>query len=282
MICLSIFLFSGCSNNKAEITISQVESKSYTIYDRMTSSPIIIDFDDFDNFTQEQYPSRSYCYTKFVLRFQNTPEGYDAYDVYKVKSVNISKKEIWSSHITEYDDYYLKTRKKENDKKSIELLLQTPYFCLKSEYRIKSVTYSYFDSVLGETAEKTIDVDYKFAPKFVDNFLNINTDSYYHYNITQHFNAVKTSNCSKTLYEFTVDTDLDYDSIIYNVDRIGTRYSSGQTEVIETESVMTKKDLYQYEANNTGSEWRIQFSIVGFIKNNVKSYFYPNRIIVYS
>ena len=276
IICLPILLLSGCTNNNSEIKISQIDSKSYTIYEE-SSSPVIIDFDDFDNFTQEQYPSRSYCYTKFVLKFQNTPDGYDAYDVFHVLSVKISRKEneTLSNSEYEYDNYYINARKCDKDRKSIELLLQTPYFCLQTDYKIKSISYRYFDSVVGQNIDKTIEVNYKFTPKFVDNFLSINTNSHYNYTITQYFKANKTDNCSKTLYEFTIETNLEYDSIIYNVDKIGVYYDLGKKTVIETESIMSKKDIYQYENPNNEYYWRIQFTIVGLIKDNIKSYFNP-------
>lgn len=257
----------GCSNN-SEVTISFKDEANYARYDSSvpgsglgyTSSFMpydgAISFEQYEEILDksELYTSRCNKYVRFILTFNNTPKGYSAIDVYNIKEFKVDGRLK-----------YVRSRIGNNTKQIEILIYLQNYTNTNNEHNVNSITYSYFDSVLGDKNEKTTELNYKFQTKSISNFFN-------RFNTETKFDATVVE-CTNQKIVFSVESNINYDKIVYNVDkreRNGSRYTS-----LVNEGLMDKSDSYIYETSMNEYYWYINIEIVGYQKDNVIYYSYP-------
>ena len=248
-VCTTFSLYS-CNMNEVDITL--VEQKIHSRLDTMHSSyNSVISFEEFEK-DNEIIESRSYCYVKFCLTFNLTPKGYNAYEVYTLKSLTVDSNEA---------GFVSQAGENSNE---IEFLIWLPYLTSESSHIVNQFTFSKFDSTIGENVEKTVELNYQFnsltAPNWINRFAR-NTK----------IEATATE-LNRNIVSFYVDTEVEYDYLIYNIDR--NMRSSSRYEAVESEKLMKKANSYSYSPEyNNAYDWYLSLSIVGFQVNNISYYF---------
>lgn len=250
VICL--FPFYGCTS-KESVTIKYLDDKYYA-----WDTPITYSYDRAINFSQyeedQQCISRSYRYARLMLTFQETPKGYKAIDVYSLGALTVSPQN------GSVQNLYMASRAGDNPK-NIEIIVWLQHMSDSNTlFNIKSLDYTNFDSTLGQDVQTTIDLNYSFKVKERPvNYVGGGFEP----------NLIE---CNRQQLRFSIETDIDYDEIIYRVDRLGRYGETRENKIIVKEDTMPKADSYTY-ASETNAYWYYdQFSVVGYLKNGVKYY----------
>lgn len=270
LICLllinTISLTTACSK-KSEIEIEYKDNKLYSVFSDKNlgqeisnyNSKLPISFENYES-TATTCVARANIYVRFIITFNNTPKGYKAIDVYELKNLNLETTYEPERKLT------CRAGKKDNE---IEVIIYLQSMSNSEiHHKIKSLTYKEFDSVTGQKIEKTFELNYKFNIKNDLNYINRFDDK-------TKFNADVIS-ATKTSVSFNIDTAMDYDSIVYYVNRVGTGfYSGGSTVAVILEDEMAKANSYYYYNSKGYSGWVYSLSIVGYKKNGIVYYFSP-------
>ena len=200
--------------------------------------------------------SRSNIYVRFMLTFNDTPQRYKAIDVYQLNYLTVDSTEKYMS---------FREGKHSNE---IEILIYLQHMTYpETNHKVKSLTYTIFDSVTGENVQKTFDLNYSFNTKPIHNFFNrFDNDS--------KFNTVAIET-SISKFEFLIESNIEYDKILYQVDKRGRLGYAAKYISIVNEDTMDKSESYIYESNVNEYYWYVVVTIVGYQKDNVNYYTYP-------
>ncbi len=275
VVLLFIFSFScisflpACANS--EISIKYMDSKLYARFDSGVPGSGLdyqtshmeynsaISFAEYEK-GSENCISRSNYYVRFYLIFNSTPKGYKAIDIYKLNYLTLD------SFLDK--DKKLFSKKEGKTDKEIEILIYLQnYTVSETEHTVKSLTYTTFDSTVGENVQKTFDLNYKFNIQPIPNFFN-------RFNADSKFDVISVE-CSKSKFKFTVESNIDYDKILYKVDKNGRyKYSSHYSSLV-TEDTMNKSEIYTYESDIYEYYWYVNFTVVGYQNDNINYYTYP-------
>ena len=249
-------IFPAC-NNLPEVTVKFLDDKIYTRYgdDHYVSYDTVISFEDYEK-GNDIFKSRAYCYARLLITFNNTPDGYYASDVFKLSKLIVDDKE------TSFN-----CKPKENSKE-MEILLWFRYLTNKNEHCLNSITYTQYDSVINDYIEHEFNLEYEFTTSVEENWVN-------RFDENTKFDAKQINEPNRYAVQFTVSTLIDYDSIIYNVDKCHINRPSSDYKAITTEGVMTKSDIYTFETDMNEYWYRINFQIVGFTVGQTAYYMDP-------
>ena len=271
IITMGISCFTACSHSSnSEISIKYLDDKLYARFDSSVpgsglsynSSYMpydgVISFEEYEK-GSEPCISRSNRYVRFMLTFNNTPQGYKAIDVYHLNYITLDS--------TINSKKYMSSREGTNFKE-IEILINLQHMTVtETEHTIKSLTYTVFDSIKGEDVQKTFDLNYSFTTDPIPNFFN-------RFNNESKFDAVATE-CSKNKLIFSINSNLNFDKIIYQVDKQGKGQYLMHYVALVKESTMDKAEFYVYETNVNEYFWYTEFTIVGYQKDGINYYTYP-------
>lgn len=249
-ICL--FPFSGCVTSKA-VTIKYLDDNYYA-----WDTPITYGYDrpiGFVEYEEEQQCiARSYRYARLMLEFHETPKGYKAIDIYKLGALTVAPQNDRERNA------YMISRAGENPKE-IEIIIWLQHMSNSNTlFNVKSLDYTYFDSILGQDVQTTIDLNYSF--KIKERSVNYVGGGF----------EPKVIECNRQQLCFSIETDIDYDEIIYQVDRLGRYGETLENKIIVKEGTMPKGDSYTYASTTNAYYYYDQFSVVGYQKNGVKYY----------
>lgn len=271
IITIDIFYFTACSHlPNSEISIKYLDDKLYARFDSSvpgsglsyTSSYMpydgIISFEEYEK-GSESCISRSNRYVRFMLTFNNTPQGYKAIDVYHLNYITLNS--------TINSKKYMLSREgsKSNE---IEILIYLQHMTVSQvEYTINSLAYTVFDSIKGEDVQKTFDLNYNFTVDPIPNFFN-------RFSNESKFDAVVTE-CSKNKLNFIIESNCDFDKILYKVDKQGKMQYTSHYMALVKEATMDKAEFYVYESNINEYFWYTEFTVVGYQKDGKNYYTYP-------
>ena len=268
-----IGIFSACSDlQNSEISINYIDSKLYARFDSgvpgsglgagtsYMPSDSAISFDEYEK-GSEVCISRSNYYVRFMITFNNTPKGYKAIDVYELNYFTLD---------TSYkpERYMVQREGKKNNEIETLIYLQN-YTFSETEHMIKSLTYTMFDSTVGEKVQKTFELNYKFNTTPISNFIN-------RFDSETKFDIIKqdTEDINKIL-NFSVDTNIKYDSLLCNINRQGVIFYQSEYTSLANEKEFIKSSLYTYESTRREYYYKIELVVVGYVSNGVKYYFSP-------
>lgn len=251
-----VFGFSAC-NSSQDITVKFLDDKLYTRYgdDYYYSYNTPISFEDYEK-GNRIFKSRAYCYARLLITFNNAPDGYYASEVFQLSSVVVDDQKV---------GYSLKQEEESNE---MEIILWFQYLTDQNEHCLNSISYKQYDAVINDYVEHDFELNYWFTITVEDNWID-------RFNPDTKFNATKINEPSKQLLLFTVETNLDYDYIVYNVDRCHIDRPSADYSAIFTEWEMEKSDVYRFETSGAEYFYRTNFSIVGFKKDSIIYYISP-------
>ena len=159
IITMGISCFTACSHSSnSEISIKYLDDKLYARFDSSVpgsglsynSSYMpydgVISFEEYEK-GSEPCISRSNRYVRFMLTFNNTPQGYKAIDVYHLNYITLDS--------TINSKKYMSSREGTNFKE-IEILIYLQHMTVtETEHTIKSLTYTVFDSIKPLVAVST-------------------------------------------------------------------------------------------------------------------------------
>ncbi len=269
----------ACSNSESsEISIEYIDSKLYARFDSgipgsglgpMSSyMPYdgVISFDEYEK-GSELCISRSNYYVRFMITFNDTPNGYKAIDVYDLNYLTLD---------TSFNEEKHMVRREGENFKEIEVLIYLQnYTHSETEHTIKSLTYTMFDSTVGEKVQKTFALNYKFTTEPIPNFIN-------RFNSETKFDIIKQdSEDINTILNFTVVTNIEYDSILYNLNRQGVIFDNSKYSSLANEKEYAKANLYTYETTQNEYYYKTEFIVVGYVSNGVKYYFNPMSFMMW-
>lgn len=219
-ICL--FSFSSCAPTKA-VTIKYLDDKYYA-----WDTPITYDYDRSISFIQyeeeQQCIARSYRYARLMLTFHETPKGYKAIDVYNLGTLTVSPQNGTTRNAS------MISRAGENSKE-IEIIIWLQHMSDSNTlFNVKSLDYTDFDSILGQDVQTTIDLNYSF--KIKERSVNYVGGGF----------EPKVIECNRQQLCFSIETNIDYDEIIYHVDRLGRYGETLENKILVKEGTMPKGD----------------------------------------
>ncbi len=274
IMCIScISICSACSNlGSSEISIEYIDSKLYARFDSgvpgsglgSTSSYMpydgVISFDEYEK-GSEICISRSNYYVRFMITFNDTPNGYKAIDVYDLNYLTLDTSFNAEKHMAR--------REGENSKEIEVLIYLQNYTHSETEHTIKSLTYTMFDSTVGENVQKSFDLNYTFTISPIPNFID-------RFSSETKFDIIKqdTEDTNRVL-NFTVDSNIEYDSILYNLNRQGVIFYESEYSSLANEKEYAKVNLYTYETTQNEYYYKTALIVVGYVSNGVKYYFSP-------
>ena len=264
--------FSSCSSSpSSDIEIKYIDSKLYARFDSSNpgsglgsgsympqNSPI--SFDEYEKGSEECI-SRSNYYVRFLIVFHNTPKDYKAIDVYELNYLTLDT--------TYQPERYLVQREGKNAKEIEVLIYLQNYTFSETEHKIKSLTYTMFDSIIGEKVQTTFELNYRFTTAPIPNFIN-RFDSETKFDIIEQ----NTEDINKVL-NFTVETNIEYDSILYNLNRQGVIFYQHEYTSLANEKEYAKSSLYTYETTQKDYDYKTELVVVGYVSNGTKFYFNP-------
>lgn len=275
IIFVGIFNFTACTNfsnieNHSEISIKYLDDKLYARFDSsvpgsglsyQTSympSDGVISFEEYEK-GSEICISRSNRYARFIVNFNNTPKGYKAIDVYTLNYITMD------SAIS--SKKYISFREGANSNEIEILLFLQSYTDSRTKHTINSLTYTVFDTVLGEDVQKTFDLNYSFSVDPIPNFFN-------RFNDESKFDAVVNESADNKL-SFHINSNINFDKIIYKVDKQGKMQYASHYVALVKEATMDKADIYVYESIMNQYYWYTEFTVVGYQKDGINYYTYP-------
>ena len=269
--CISIF--AACSNTQnSEVSIKYIDSKLYARFDSgipgsgMGAGSSYMPADSAISFEEYEKDSavcisRSNYYVRCMITFNNTPKDYKAIDVFELNYFTLD---------TSFKpERYMVRREGEKDNEIEALIYLQNYTFTETEHIIKSLTYTMFDSTVGKKVQKTFELNYKFKTTPIPNFIN-------RFNSETQFDIIKqdTENINKIL-NFSVDTNVEYDSILCNLNRQGVIFHQNEYTSLENEKEFAKSNLYTYETTQREYYYKTELVDVGYVSNGVKYYFNP-------
>ncbi|MCH5153586.1 MAG: hypothetical protein J1F71_00085 [Clostridiales bacterium] len=262
---LGTFKLVGCGKSEGDIVFSYIDEKAFAIYQTNNLYSLLrspISFDTYDS-ANTDCPSRSNNYVRFNVKFNRTPSGYNASDIFEIKSIKINN-----------IDYKVNSRQGKTNK-DIEILTVFQYNIESRVEKISSITYSQFDSVIGDNIDKIAELNYKFTPKTIPNWID-------RFGPETKFDIVEQDTDDKRKnIRFSVETGIEYDSLIYNVNQQGVDYRQGEFKAIISEAEYAKTAIYKYESTGVLNMMTNDFIIVGYFKNGIKYYFSPIHILMW-
>ena len=250
----TMFTSMACNNGEnSELSVKFVDDTVYARFNgKHDFERFYLSFEEYEN-GSEKCPSRSYCYAKLLLSFNNTPKGYTAYEIYDIDYVTIdnNQQRICSREGAKYNQ--------------IEIIIWIPYYTSDFTHTIQSVTVTSFDSVKGENVQKTIETNYNFESTVVSNWVNrFMEETAFDATIIQ---------STKEQISFCVDTSIDYDKLIYNATQH--RINHYEFEAIVSEGLLAKTNIYTCDTKINIYDHYVEISIVGYQKDGVNYYFSP-------
>lgn len=274
LIATCSFILSSCAKENAEIAIKLIDTKLYARFKSDAPDSIgsgylpphyPISFQAYER-GAEKCISRSNHYARFMLTFNNTPDGYSAIDIFEINYLTVD-----SSY---YPNRPVLSRAGSKSNEIEVIIYVQNYTSSETQHTIKSVNYTAFDSILGENITKTFDLNYTFMTEEILNFIN-------RFDNSTHFTATRiTTEGSNTQLAFSIDTNLEYDGILYNTNKEGHYIYQADYTAIESEQVLYKSDLYRYESSQT-YYFGTRFIIVGFVLDEVKYYINPISFVMW-
>lgn len=273
LVCLSGF--SACSNSgNSEISIKYIDSKLYARFGSNIPGESggympynsAISFEEYEK-GSEVCISRSNYYVRFMLTFKNTPKDYKAIDVYELNYFTLD---------TSFNpERYMIKREGKNSKEIEVLIYLQNYTFSETNHMIKSLTYTMFDSTVGEKVQKTFDLNYKFTTAPIPNFINrFNTDT--------KFDIIKKdSDDINKILNFAVESNVEYDSILYNLNRQGVIFYQSEYSSLANEKEYVKSNLYTYETAQKEYYYKTELVVVGYVSNGIKYYFNPVSFLMW-
>ena len=128
---------------------------------------------------------------------------------------------------------------------------------------------SFCNDTVGEKIQKTYELNYKFKTAPIPNFIN-------RFNSETKFDIIKQDTEDiNTILNFSVDTDIEYDSILCNLNRQGVIFYQSEYTSLANEKEFAKSNLYTYESTQREYYYKTELVVVGFVSNGVKYYFNP-------
>ena len=254
----NVFVLFSCGIG--EIRVKFVDD---TVYARFNSSEggaympynAVISFEDYEK-GSEKCPSRSYCYAKFLLTFNNTPRGYTAYEIYDIDYVTVDGNS---------QSVRSRAGKKYNQ---IEIILWLPYFTANSRHSLQTITFTHFDSKIGKKVQKTEKANCNFESTVVSNWVD-------RFDEETLFKGTLIESTKQTI-AFSIDSSIEYDKLIYNVTQYGDLADSGEFKSLVNEEELYRAEKYTYRTPLAASHhWYFGLSIVGYQRAGVNYYFSP-------
>ena len=250
--CFFMVTFTSCSNKK-DITIEFVDDYVFTVPSDFAypGETCCLSFYHYGKLSKS-CESRAYSCARLNLFFNITPENYKASDVYQIKSIILNDREC-----------FVKSRQGEEDK-IIEIIIPLKYITNQNTNAITQITYTEFDNLTGGRKECVYATDYIFQTRTIPNYVSFNKSEY--------MNITYTTNDEGTDYEYQVDTNINYDKIIYNIDTYN--WFTADRQVKSSENLWNKGDLLSFKIQkNSSSMWYGIITFVGFQKDGINYYF---------
>lgn len=261
IILVCIFLFSSC---KKEIDIKFVDDVVFARFDNGYS---YMDYDTPISFAEfekgsKSCPSRSSCYVKFLLTFNDTPKGYTASDLYDMDWVTVDG-----------EKKYVRTRAGEKYNQ-IEIIIWMIYRAPYDSHTLESITYNNFDSVKGERIKNTFELNYDFECSKIPTWINPYSE--------ETKMEAEVIELNSDIIKFKINTNIDYDKLIYNVTEKGKMQYASEYKALVSEETYDKADEYICKINADKYYYYIELEIVGYQKDGVNYYIYPIEINTYN
>lgn len=91
----------------------------------------------------------------------------------------------------------------------------------------------------------------------------------------------KDSDDINKILNFAVESNVEYDSILYNLNRQGVIFYQSEYSSLANEKEYAKSNLYTYETAQREYYYKTELVVVGYVSNGIKYYFNPVSFLMW-